>query len=530
MPNKCKKYIKKDSIEQQFYSSSSSDESNAAELFKTIDKGFNKLHKLKNGELNADKNGQVTTDWHFVYTATLLAFCTSLQFSIYFTSMWPYFQILDHHADETSFGYIVAIYSLGQILSAPIIGYLSNRMENMAPLLYICTLLMFFGNCLYISVNSFDHHKRKYLLGFARLIVGIGSSYIAPIRSHVSMASTERDRSKAIALVTGGGALGYTMGPAFQLLFTPFDHPGIALVGGHQYKVFLSMYTAPAFFACIVNLLSAICIKVLFCKSYAVADVHQQNETADRNDALPKYDVFAAFLCYVTRFVQMFVYINFGSMGTAWAMTMFAWKRKEALKYFAIAQLFMSIFDFLTYAMFIAFGTKRGIDYRLNVICTLVALLLFHLLTYSYPFLPGHVHSFTHSDPSHEPVGCDRDKFDWCATVRPFPPLYYFTCFVLLVGLAVPMANIALNTLFTMIIGPRKQGTQQGLFHVSGGLARMVGPILISSLYSSSGVQGVWMMQMALIEFTLMCWVLFFNRMVSLRPNHPFYNRYSRLK
>uniref|UniRef100_A0A1I7X3P3 ShKT domain-containing protein n=1 Tax=Heterorhabditis bacteriophora TaxID=37862 RepID=A0A1I7X3P3_HETBA len=39
--------------------------------------------------------------------------------------------------------------------------------------------------------------------------------------------------------------------------------------------------------------------------------------------------------------------------------------------------------------------------------------------------------------------------------------------------------NIALSTLFSKIIGPRRQGTIQGIFQMSGSSGRMMAPLII---------------------------------------------------
>jgi ceroid-lipofuscinosis MFS transporter 7 len=85
--------------------------------------------------------------------------------------------------------------------------------------------------------------------------------------------------------------------------------------------------------------------------------------------------------------------------------------------------------------------------------------------------------------PNHtEPVGCNATKFDWCDSVRPLSPWYFYACYILCIGLAFPNINITINTLFSKIIGPRRQGTQQGFLQMSGGVAKLVGPVVIRSV------------------------------------------------
>lgn len=63
------------------------------------------------------------TLWGSIYVAAAISFVGSVQFSLYFSVLWPYLQTLDKSATENFFGYIVAVYSLGQMISSPAFGY-----------------------------------------------------------------------------------------------------------------------------------------------------------------------------------------------------------------------------------------------------------------------------------------------------------------------------------------------------------------------------------------------------------------------
>lgn len=79
------------------------------------------------------------------------------------------------------------------------------------------------------------------------------------LKAYAVSASTASDRSKAIAYVTGGLALGTTAGPAFQLLFTPLGAKGYQVF----HRLYFNIYTGPAFLACIINI--AAYLLVYFC-------------------------------------------------------------------------------------------------------------------------------------------------------------------------------------------------------------------------------------------------------------------------
>ncbi|KAL3123468.1 hypothetical protein niasHT_004640 [Heterodera trifolii] len=471
------------------------------------------------------ENTQINVSERSLYVASFLSFCTVVQYSLYFASMWPYFKALDSEADEGFSTHIVAAYSLGQLLGSPLFGLVSNRMRKIRYVLYVGLLLMFFGNALYLSVHFCqEERQRKYWLWAARFVTGIGSGNISLLKAYASTASVPENRSRAIALITGGVALGQTIGPALQFLFTPFGSPGSDLPFGLQ----LSKYTAPAFMACIMNVVNAWCIKTMFVENYvgvhsSESERKQKSNTnnekiTSKKPKLPPYDKRAALLCYGTRFTQMFVNSNFEAIGSPLAMMMFAWTSDQVLIYISLAQGIMSLLAFLTYLVFIVTKIDKVVNDRANLLASLYVLLMFFLITYSYPFLPGNVETFHRQNLSNhsEPVGCNADKFDWCYTVRPLSPIYYYICYIFCIGLAFPNINISLNTLFSKIIGPRRQGTQQGILQMSGAFARALGPITIGTLYTVYGPQGIWIIALSVIFTTLLLWMLFFPLMVPL--------------
>lgn len=238
------------------------------------------------------------TPWNSIYIASALSFVGSAQFSLYFSSLWPYLQIvslvflfrsndvfrnhrnfqistnkkiqIDRSISEKFFGYIIAIYSFGQILSAPSFGFWSNRIKQVRLPLLVGLVLMFFGNAFYIALAVKSFPIRTLLL-IGRLITGMGSGNVCLLRTYASTASSLKDRPRAIAYVTCGQAVGNTFGPALQLLFTTFSYPGIQLIGDFR----LNLYTAPAYLACTMNLFGAIAL--LFFKEHYAGLIEPEN-------------------------------------------------------------------------------------------------------------------------------------------------------------------------------------------------------------------------------------------------------------
>ncbi|KAI6173267.1 hypothetical protein M3Y98_01063500 [Aphelenchoides besseyi] len=459
--------------------------------------GIHEIHKL-----NAVWD-QKTTNWKSIYISSLLAYVTAAQFSLYFSSLWPYLQILDHHVTEKFLGTTVAAYSCGQIIGSPVFGYISNRMKNIRVPLYACLSLSLIGNFLYVCAQLLPH-DRKYAI----LISAIGL-----LRSYVATASTKNDRSRAIAFMTGGFALGMTSGPILQFFFVPLGYPGFRIVN----ELLVNVYTAPACCGIFMNTFGILLTRFCFVETYAgiINKIEVQENGELRKVKIAKYDRVAVGVCYATRFTQMFTYTNLETLGAPLSMTIFAFNKMEVVRYLAITHACLSAIAFCVYMSFVVFN----INFRRHVIVALFGLIVFHLVSFSWPFLSGHLKTYTNKDlknTTHEPLGCNVDRFSWCDEIKPLNVWVYFVSFAVFIGLCFPNINITVGTLFSNILGPRFQGTQQGIMQMSGSFARLTGPIIISSLYSTYGPRHAWILEIVVLAATIGLWLIFYKRMIPL--------------
>lgn len=112
----------------------------------------------------------------------------------------------------------------------------------------------------------------------------------------------------------------------------------------------------------------------------------------------------------------------------------------------------------------------------------------------------------------------------------------YYTVRVICFGLAFSTINITLTTLYSQIIGPRRQvgktrasnlqGHLHGYFQTTASTAKLTGPLVIgqvynqtktfSALYTGFGPRAVWGLQFLVVGVTLSLWIIFFERMVPL--------------
>ncbi|KAI6187100.1 hypothetical protein M3Y98_00205800 [Aphelenchoides besseyi] len=452
-------------------------------------------------------NKELKTDWRSIYVATGLSFVGAVQFSLYVSSLWPYLKITDPGITEGFFGVTVALYSFGQILSAPAFGFWSNRIRQVRQPLNVGLCLMMIGNGIYILMEPITFVKNRYILLASRFLLGMGSGNVALLRTYASTASLESDRSRAIAFVTCGQAIG--------------QYPGNSLLG----LLHFNLYSLPAYFAILMNIVAILALHRLFDEKY-VGIIEEDHHEADESESqrpststiLIPYDLLAVLICYATRFVDMFARSNFETLGSPFAMMMFGFTEQQAVRYVALAQSAVGALTLSVYLLYIFGDVEKYIHYRIGTILSLALMILFHLITYAWPFLPHYVDKFTDNvlsknTSSTMAVGCNATKFDWCNDLTSVNVFVYFASYILCIGIAFPLLTITLTSLFSKILGPRRQGTEQGLFQCSSALARIVGPLIVTQAYSHSGPRPVWLIEIGVISFVLVSWGIWYNRM-----------------
>ncbi|VDL82584.1 unnamed protein product [Nippostrongylus brasiliensis] len=121
----------------------------------------------------------------------------------------------------------------------------------------------------------------------------------------------------------------------------------------------------------------------------------------------------------------------------------------------------------------------------------MVALLGFHLLTFSWPFLSGVA------------PGCAKyvddvngtQSWTWCESLKPVNFWLYYVSYALIFGIGLPCLNNSLQSLYSQILGKGRQGTMQGINQAVGCVSRIMGPLLMSTTFASFGPRATWLVE-----------------------------------
>ncbi|VDK30698.1 unnamed protein product [Gongylonema pulchrum] len=242
------------------------------ELLESSDAGLiSPFFLFSNGAVSAITEIKPTTeeitDWRSIELISAITFAGAVQFSMFFTSLWPYLQQVDEYATESFFGYITAAYSLGQAVANPVFGFWSTRINKTKLPVSVGLILMFLGNVLYLTIDLM-HSNQRYTMLVCRFINGCGAGIMSVMRSYAIMASSPKDRARALSVNTGALALGLSFGPAFQIAFSPLGYPGWQIAGAIKFN----MYTAPPIFCLLMNAAGLIFVQTIFREHYVDVD------------------------------------------------------------------------------------------------------------------------------------------------------------------------------------------------------------------------------------------------------------------
>uniref|UniRef100_A0A8C7EMI7 Major facilitator superfamily domain containing 8 n=1 Tax=Neovison vison TaxID=452646 RepID=A0A8C7EMI7_NEOVI len=418
-------------------------------------------------------------------------FLSSVGFSIVIMSIWPYLQKIDQTADASFLGWVIASFSLGQMVASPIFGLWSNYRPRKEPLT-VSIFISVAANCLYAYVHVPASHNKYYML-VARGLVGFGAGNVAVIRSYIAGATSLQERTSSMANTSACQALGFILGPEHRV-----DD------SGRQCKN--------------VNFEEA---------STDEVEVPQGN-----------IDQVAVVATNVLFFVVLFIFALFETIVTPLTMDMYAWTREQAVLYDGVILAALGV-----EAVIIFMGIKllsKKIGERAILLGGLIVVWVgfFILLPWGnqFPKIQWedlHNNSIPNTtfgeiiitlwkspreDHNEGPTGCPIEQA-WCF-YTPMIHLAQFLTSAVLIGIGYPSCNVMSYTLYSKILGPKPQGVYMGWLTASGSAARILGPVFISQLYTFWGPRWAFSLVCGIVVLTIMLLVAVYKRLIAFSVRH----------
>ncbi|XP_051958866.1 major facilitator superfamily domain-containing protein 8 isoform X5 [Xyrauchen texanus] len=392
--------------------------------------------------------------WRSIRVMNFTMFLSSIGFTIVITSIWPYLKNIDNSADASFLGWVVAAYSLGQMVASPLFGLWSNHRPQREPL--VCSIFInISANMYYTYAYLLPSHNKIHML-LARTFVGIGSGNVAVVRSYVAGATSLKERTCAMANMSACQAFGFILGPALQAALSFIGETGIRV---NAILLQVNMYTAPALLAACFGVINILLV-FLVLREHSV-DAHGReiraiNYTPEEQVAVAPavegdIDQIAVLTSNILFFIILFIFAVFETVGD------------RPLLLGGLTLIFAGFFILLPWGN--QYPKIQWADLQNNT-------------------MPVERLAPT-SSSSLEPTGCPSEQ-TWCL----FTPVIYLAQYItadILIGVGYPTCNVMSYTLYSKILGPKPQGVYMGWLTASGSGARTLGPVFVSHVYAILG-------------------------------------------
>lgn len=228
-------------------------------------------------------------------------------------------------------GAIIAIFALCQFIFGPILGRLSDKYGR-RPILIGSS---FINSISYFLIFFFP---QLWMLFFARMLAGIGSSNISVAQAYIADTSTTHERTKKLGLIGAAFSLGFIVGPLLGGVVS--SHFSIA-----------TAFIIPA----VLSLLNTVLIFIILPESNKALQKHIKieffNLKVTREVLRPKNIAFLLLLFFFVQFALSLIIGVFSLLG----YTKFGWDEAQNGYYYGL----LGVSSFLTQAFFIRLFLKK---------------------------------------------------------------------------------------------------------------------------------------------------------------------------
>lgn len=161
-------------------------------------------------------------------------FFLGAEYAVILPTLNDYLRSMD--ADNTFLGVVLASFSFAGLITAPIYGYITDKMGTAKASIIVGNILEVVGNFMYFV------GRNKYFVLGGRIIAGLGSGAMSSIMGTLSRATSEKQRTSSFAILLMLRQFGLIIAPGFNAFLYklnfklgPFDvnaesSPGLFMV------------------------------------------------------------------------------------------------------------------------------------------------------------------------------------------------------------------------------------------------------------------------------------------------------------
>jgi len=360
-----------------------------------------------------------------------------------------------HIGIGTLVGFIIAAFTVAQLLSAPMWGRLSDRVGR-RPVVIIALTASGIAYLIFGFANSL------FLLFLSRLVQGAGGGTVGVIQAYVADSTDPRDRARALGWLSATTNLGVALGPvlgSFAIALGKRDlMPGSGTLHmGHA---------APGIVAAILCLLNIIFAARYLTESRDEKD-HEPTGEPPRTSRQAVWRVISHSSEPSSRLIWIYAIAIGAFQGSFAVLALFLNARFQVTEQ-TIGYFFMYVGSISVFARVLLLG--RMVDWLGEAKLSRVGLVLLALGVLGMPL------------------------------ARNIPML---AIAVALIPLGTSFTFPCVTALLSRVISPRERGLYMGMQQTYGGVARVIAPLFFGWAFDSLGVSSPYFFSSALIAATI---------------------------
>ncbi|CAD6196253.1 unnamed protein product [Caenorhabditis auriculariae] len=455
---------------------------------------------------------QPKTLWKLVVITGIVSFLTSIENTVLGVSEWPYLQLNDHKATADFFGVASACARGAHAVFSLLFSFWSFKFKAIKLPLITGRIVCIVSCLLYIFAPEFPNNRRyAYLTCY--ILFSIGSSAATILRAYVVAISTPTDRPRAIAATSLANILSIVIGPTVQLAFSAIPYPG-AHVFSH---VYLNVFTAPVWFAFFVNFVT---FPFIIWGLRTIDQPHDDKEDESvftwhglkrklRQVQDANFDWIIVVLCWFMKISLTFSASIFLSLMSIMVMVQYGWAGTKTVRVLSGTLGGVGILASFILIGYMLLKRAKVLPQRYIFLCSLLLSVAVFWITHPWKGISEPVAQFNETTLS----GCSPKQYHWCDTAYAVHPVMLLVSLVVIYGIGYPCGTVALDTIYSKVLGPIDQNLMQGALIVADDVSNIFTPIYATNMFTKFGISTLWYANGGVFIVVTIIWIVFLPRL-----------------
>ncbi|KAK4302602.1 hypothetical protein Pmani_025317 [Petrolisthes manimaculis] len=388
------------------------------------------------------------------------------------------------------------------------------------------------GNVMYSLLYVFQDAGGRvsyWAMFVSRFVVGVSSANVTLCRSYLAGSTTLKERTSGIAIIAAAQSLGFVVGPGIQAVMTILVPSETKTAGGW---IIWDKFTACGWIAAALGLINFVILTPWVFQEFNIAEKEraliQQRQGRNKDIKLPTPDYLPLVGILFSFFVSIFIFVLLETLAEPFVSDQYAWEEDKCM---IVVGISLSVGGLIAFGIFPMSGvlSKRYDERKVMLYPGYIPLIIgtFLLIPFAGKDIPISVcynttttmepttfstesYNMTdywnqgilpYSDEDGETctLGCPESQ-EWCNDVNQLP-LPQLAVGYLIVMFGYPLVQSLNMAIFSKILGPKPQGLWMGVLTAVGSLARVLGPLFVSAVYTMLGT--VWTFSILLVGMVL---------------------------